>query len=172
MDPRDLRVSDQERELTAAALRTHFAVGRLDAEELDERLSAVYAARTGRELDATLAQLPDLPPSIVEQRLALTERRRVLRGRALQEVGGGIGTGVLTIAVWAVTGRGYFWPIWVFIAMLIPLVKGGWDLYSPWGDLDRLEGEFDKKARSGNPLRELPNPAAGDARPVDPPEVA
>lgn len=85
MDPGDLRVSDQERELVAAALRTHFAVGRLDTSELDQRVTSVCAARTRSELDATLVQLPALPPSVVEQRVALAQRRRVLRSRALQE---------------------------------------------------------------------------------------
>jgi hypothetical protein len=33
--------------------------------------------------------------------------------------------------------------------MLIPLLKGGWDLYSPWGDMDRLEAELNGKSRRG-----------------------
>jgi hypothetical protein len=53
-----MRVSDTEREAAAAELREHFASGRLDQEELDERLSAVFAARTRGDLNAVFADLP------------------------------------------------------------------------------------------------------------------
>jgi hypothetical protein len=44
-----LRISDQDREGAAAAIREHFAAGRLDNDEVEERLQAVYAARTQGE---------------------------------------------------------------------------------------------------------------------------
>ena len=53
-----MRVSDAEREAAAAELREHFASGRLDQEELDERLSAIFAARTRGDLNALFADLP------------------------------------------------------------------------------------------------------------------
>jgi hypothetical protein len=53
-----MRVSDAEREAAAAELREHFASGRLDQAELDERLSAVFAARTRGDLNALFADLP------------------------------------------------------------------------------------------------------------------
>src|SRR5882724_5608264 len=43
-DPR-LRASDADRERTAALLREHHAVGRLTAEEFEERLNKVFAAK-------------------------------------------------------------------------------------------------------------------------------
>jgi hypothetical protein len=54
----EMRVSDAEREAAAAELREHFASGRLDQEELNERLSAVFAARTRGDLNALFADLP------------------------------------------------------------------------------------------------------------------
>jgi hypothetical protein len=57
-----MRVSDAEREAAAAELREHFASGRLDQEELDERLSAVFAARTRGELSALFTDLPSAGP--------------------------------------------------------------------------------------------------------------
>ena len=54
----EMRVSDAEREAAAAELREHFASGRLDQEELDERLSAALTARTRGDLDALFADLP------------------------------------------------------------------------------------------------------------------
>ncbi|HEY1666723.1 MAG TPA: DUF1707 domain-containing protein, partial [Trebonia sp.] len=41
-----MRVSDAEREAAAAELREHFASGRLTQDEMDERLTAVFAAKT------------------------------------------------------------------------------------------------------------------------------
>src|SRR5919206_178586 len=42
----EMRVSDREREAVAEQLREHAAEGRLDPDELEERLTAAYAART------------------------------------------------------------------------------------------------------------------------------
>jgi hypothetical protein len=56
-DPR-LRASDADRERTAQLLREHHAVGRLTAEEFEDRLEQVFQARTLGELDALLADLP------------------------------------------------------------------------------------------------------------------
>jgi Domain of unknown function (DUF1707) len=54
----DLRVGDREREATAGALREHAAVGRLDPEELDQRLEAAYTARTQADLERLTYDLP------------------------------------------------------------------------------------------------------------------
>jgi Domain of unknown function (DUF1707) len=54
----EMRVSDAEREAAAGELREHFASGRLDQEELNERLSAVFAARTRGDLSALFTDLP------------------------------------------------------------------------------------------------------------------
>ena len=56
-----LRAGDAEREQTAAVLREHAAHGRLDVDELDERVQAAYAARTRGELRELLRDLPALP---------------------------------------------------------------------------------------------------------------
>src|SRR3984885_2304706 len=56
-DPR-LRASDADRERTSQLLREHHGVGRLTAEEFQERLEKVFQARTLGELDALLADLP------------------------------------------------------------------------------------------------------------------
>jgi hypothetical protein len=59
-----LRASDADRERTAAALRRHHVDGRLDTDELQERLGRCYAARTMGELAALVADLPgDEPPA-------------------------------------------------------------------------------------------------------------
>src|SRR5260221_10872032 len=53
-----LRIGDAEREAAAAALREHFAQGRLTLEEFQHRLAAVFAAKTDRDLAAIGADLP------------------------------------------------------------------------------------------------------------------
>ncbi len=54
----EMRVSDAEREAAAAELREHFTSGRLDQEELDQRLTAVFAAKTRGDLSALFTDLP------------------------------------------------------------------------------------------------------------------
>jgi hypothetical protein len=58
MDPRQLRASDADRERVADVLRTAAAEGRLDLDEVDERLHAVYASRTYAELEPLVRDLP------------------------------------------------------------------------------------------------------------------
>ncbi|MFD1824153.1 MULTISPECIES: DUF1707 SHOCT-like domain-containing protein [Mumia] len=62
-DPaRRMRVSDAEREHVAEILRAAAGDGRIDADELDERLGAAYTARTVADLVPLTADLPDAPP--------------------------------------------------------------------------------------------------------------
>jgi Domain of unknown function (DUF1707) len=53
----ELRASDADREHTAELLRQAAGEGRLDVDELEERLSSVYATRTQRELEALVADV-------------------------------------------------------------------------------------------------------------------
>lgn len=58
MSDDQLRASDADRERTAALLREHRAVGRLTAEEFEDRLEAVFTARTRGDLDTLVGDLP------------------------------------------------------------------------------------------------------------------
>jgi hypothetical protein len=53
-----MRASDADRERVAAALREAAAEGRLDLEELDQRLDQVFAAKTYAELAPITADIP------------------------------------------------------------------------------------------------------------------
>jgi Domain of unknown function (DUF1707) len=57
----EMRVSDAERDAAATELREHFASGRLNQDELDQRLTAVFAAKTRGELNALFTDLPSGP---------------------------------------------------------------------------------------------------------------
>ena len=60
-DPRQLRISDADRHQVAEILREAAGEGRLDLDELDERLEATYAARTYADLVPITADLPAHP---------------------------------------------------------------------------------------------------------------
>jgi hypothetical protein len=64
-DPQHLRASDADREATAEKLRQAAGDGRLTMDELDERLDAVYAAKTYAELEPITHDLPDGGPGYV-----------------------------------------------------------------------------------------------------------
>jgi uncharacterized protein DUF1707/2TM domain-containing protein len=94
-----LRIGDADRERIAERLRTAAGEGRLVPDELEERLEAAFAARTGAELAPLVADLPTEPPPARPRR-----RRGDLRPF--------VATSILLVAIWALTGAGYFWPVW------------------------------------------------------------
>jgi Domain of unknown function (DUF1707) len=53
-----LRIGDTERDAVAAELREHFAHGRLTLEEFNERIDAVFAAKTQSDLSRLTSDLP------------------------------------------------------------------------------------------------------------------
>ena len=59
-----LRASDADRERAVEVLRLAAGDGRLDVEELDERLARAYATRTVSELDALTADLQPAPAPV------------------------------------------------------------------------------------------------------------
>ena len=54
----DMRASDGDRDRYAAVLQDAYAEGRLSREEYDERLEAVFTAKTYAELEPLIADLP------------------------------------------------------------------------------------------------------------------
>ena len=56
-DPR-MRIADSDRERAMADLAQHYADGRLDHEEYDERLDAIWTARTRADLAVLFSDLP------------------------------------------------------------------------------------------------------------------
>lgn len=55
----EMRASDADRDKAAAALREHCAQGRIDVDELDDRLEGVYSARTLGDLQRVTRDLPE-----------------------------------------------------------------------------------------------------------------
>lgn len=83
MNPLDphVRIADSDRERAMADLATHYADGRLDHEEYDERLDAVWTARTRGDLALLFADLPrpvvTYPPAAKPAPQRGTRRTRV-----------------------------------------------------------------------------------------------
>ncbi len=165
-DPSDLRVSDQQRERAAQDIREHFAAGRLDDEELSDRVQAVYSARTEQELRKVLDDLPKLPASPAQQKAELAQRRSMLQRRLVQEAGGGLGLFVLCTVIWLMSGgqhgHGQFWPIWVLVVALVPLLRNGWRLYGPAPELERVERELDSRRRRDMLRHQIESDVHGD----------
>jgi len=58
--PHALRIGDAERDAAAADLGEHYAAGRLTLDELNERLDAVFSAKTLGQLARVMTDLPGL----------------------------------------------------------------------------------------------------------------
>jgi hypothetical protein len=110
--PHDVLASDPERERVAEALRGHATAGRLEPDELDERLGLAYAARHRADL---LPLLADLPTPVAP--------RPGPRRRPLPDITPVIALAILLVAIWAVTGAGYFWPVWPIGAVALSTFK-------------------------------------------------
>lgn len=123
-----LRISDADREATVARLRRASEEGRLDLGELEERVTAAYAAKTGAELEPLVADLPAEAGSAHAAPLAADARRRALKQRSLSL----LFPNVVCVGVWLLTGAdGGFWPIWVmfgtgiaFLSLVIRYATG------------------------------------------------
>ncbi len=79
-----------------------------------------------------------------EQALRRLKAQRAFRGLLLTAVG----VLALMIAIWALSGGGYFWPIWVVFGLGIALVTTGWQAYGPRNQgisEEEIQREMDKQ---------------------------
>jgi hypothetical protein len=81
-DPSQLRISDQDRHHVAEVLREAAGDGRIDFEELDQRLDATYAARTYADLVPITLDLPATPITGLPARPAAANPSPVVSGPA------------------------------------------------------------------------------------------
>jgi len=104
-----LRVGDVERDNAARALGEHFAVGRLEQDEYDQRLEAVLRARTQGDLMALFRDLPQ-NRAVVSSRPAVVARHQRSRVPFLP---------VLLLLVGVAIATGAVWVIWVGLGSLL-----------------------------------------------------
>jgi Domain of unknown function (DUF1707) len=128
-----IRAGNADREKVVGQLNAAFAEGRLDVGELDERVSAAYAAKTLGELVPLTADLPvsQVPAKRSAPPARRAEDRPAPAGEAAAArwapVGGAFGLFLLNVAIWGAVSLGnghpvYFWPIWVAIPFALALI--------------------------------------------------
>ena len=139
--PDDVRVGHIEREAVVRRLNDAFGEGRLDLEELDQRISQAYAAKTVGELRPLLADLPVTPG----RSAAVSHGARgnpALSGPAAREVSGRTGARLARRPAW-IRWQYYAWvsvvALNVVIWLLVTIGTGTeiypWPLWvaGPWG---------------------------------------
>jgi hypothetical protein len=146
--PDDLRAADSDREYVAERLRGALAEGRLDLAEFDERLGQAYAAKTYGDLKALLTDLPATAPA---ERSAVTPFTTAATPVPVDYSGatakwlanhwsGWITTSLILTAIWAISGAGYFWPVWpvgIWGAILLAQTVGGLANGAPRRSIER-----------------------------------
>jgi hypothetical protein len=100
-DPSRLRISDSDRHQVAEVLREAAGEGRIDLDELDERLDATYSARTYADLVPITADLPVRAASALPAQQAAATPSPVVPGKA-EERHLAILSGVERKGVWVV----------------------------------------------------------------------
>lgn len=109
-----LRASDAERHEAADLLARHFADGRLDQGELDERMGQAMGAKTRKDLAALLADLPPLDEPHDRPAPAVAAPPRARR----RHLAGAVAAVALVLVAlsWlqhALFWHGWLWPGWV-----------------------------------------------------------
>jgi hypothetical protein len=147
----DLRASDEDRDRIAAEIREHYAQGRLDRAEVDERLKETFSVKTVGELDVLVADLPELSVAVTQAHAELALQRAKLSRELVQQTGGALIPFILCTVVWVLSGAsGSFWPIWALIFPIVVLARDGWRLFGPAPELDRVAESLEER-RIGRP---------------------
>ena len=114
----DVLASDAERELTVGALRSHYAAGRLDRDELERRVDRAYRASSRGRLRALLADLPHGQGGRLARRFYRFQRELLpYHAGAYLSINGALS------AIWAATGEGRFWPAGVLAPSTVLVVS-------------------------------------------------
>ncbi|MGC8627697.1 MAG: DUF1707 SHOCT-like domain-containing protein [Acidimicrobiales bacterium] len=134
-----IRISDADRELVVKTLSKNAAEGRLTLEELEERLGAVYSAKTYGELEPLLSDLPGTAPDISSPTARVGRPRA---GRALWHGPSWSRYVRVNVLCWAIWGVSVItsWPAGGAHAHLSTMasmghMEGLWPLWVtvPWG---------------------------------------
>jgi hypothetical protein len=119
---RAVRASDSERDDAIRWLRGHFAAGRLDHDELEDRVERAGAARYRGELESLVSDLPRPGIAVRSAHVASRVDRVALRAHATAY--GGL-NGAL-VAAWALAGAGDFWPALTILPWGVLLAGHAW----------------------------------------------
>ena len=75
-----------------------------------------------------------------QEAIARLEKKRELIGHLLAYVM----VNTLLIVIWALTGRGFFWPVFPLMGWGIGLIFHAWDVYGRGPSEDRIRREMDR----------------------------
>jgi len=122
-----MRVSDNERERVALFLREQSLEGRLDHDELDERMGAAYRAKTAGELQDLIEDLPHRRVAPAPARRPAPQRRR--KGPHPLAIAGMCLLGLLVLPTLAAAGIGVVFA--VVMALVVAVFVLGF-LFGPF----------------------------------------
>jgi len=157
-DAPEIRVSDAEREAAADRLRRASGEGRLDPDELEERLARAYSARTTGELAQLTRDLPE--PAPPQPSRGEVVRRGAWARRSL------LFPPLVCTLIWLAAGaHPPFWPIWVFLgcgiaALATVLGVGRAERHDERRDARDARRGARREARASRRDRRLPPPPA------------
>lgn len=110
--PVSLRASDADREAVAERLRHAAVEGRLEPEELEDRLHAALRARTYGDLERLLADLPTQPVRWERRRAAAVPAARVALAVAIWAV---VALAAVAAVVIAAALIAAWWMVWAVV---------------------------------------------------------
>ena len=129
--PSHPRIGDAERDAAVQQLGEHFAAGRLNTQELDDRIGRALTARTAGDLTALFEDLPAdpnvpvefLPESSRTHRSSATARTQkpstaTLARRVARNV-----LPIIVIVVALIVGA-RLWHMWWLLFIIIPVARG------------------------------------------------
>ena len=121
-DPSRIRVSDADRSEVIDRLQRATAEGRLDLDELDQRISAALAARTWSDVDPLVEDLPFVDASEPD------DEPDDLSGASSAAVRAGV---LATLTAGVVSIVGSFWTPWGVLLGVVSTVLGAVLLLGP-----------------------------------------
>jgi hypothetical protein len=115
--PEDMRISDAERREVQTRLQQAHDIGQLDLGEFDDRVKAVWAARTRRDLARVTADLPE-PAAEPGRRTVFSDTGGGVTMRILTIIWGSLAAvNVVTWGLLALTTGRFLYPWWVWVAV-------------------------------------------------------
>ena len=114
----ELRVSDVERTAVQEHLRRAVGHGQLDLHEFDERVQAVWAARTRGELARVTLDLPEPQPPPSTRHRVFSDTPRGTTMRVLSAVWASVLA--VTLVVWTLVSMGNGEPVYPWFIWLAP----------------------------------------------------
>jgi len=118
------RIADVDRERVSQHLRVAYSEGRITEVELEDRLTAVFEARTASELNVVVVDLP-VPPISISRPPAAPPSPMAEEGLSFHPQAAVpllMPAMICTVIYLMTTAGGYFWPMWVWFGCGIPAI--------------------------------------------------